>query len=851
MIFAVLSLLLLTTSYLRPSLCYHSLCSHTFVLVGKGETFQEFASIQEAIDNAENGSTIFVPSGIYYEHVIINKTISLIGENISTTIIDGNNGGTVVQILADNVSVSGFTIRYSGWGWTNNGIYVHFADNVEIRNNYFFTNCHNIRLNYSKGSLVTGNTIDGNGYGIRLLNSENCTASYNDVSNCIGGVHLEYATNCTVKRNSFFENSQGIRLYSPCTYNAVFENFVYNNTYDGMIDAMPGNTTFLSNSIFHNNFVNNTNPFIYRLSGFLWDDGYPSGGNYWSTYNGTDLHSGPYQNETGYDGIGDSQYLVGSYDKDQYPLIHPYGSVHNLETNLTYLTILAAVNAPETLNGHSILVRSGVYHEHLTLNKTLSLRGEDQATTIIDGEEVGTVLTVKADNVTVTGFTMRNSGLNFPPYGDDCGLLLDHSSRGNISHNSFVNNRIGVYLYYSESNFLGNNNVHSNSEDGIWLWYSGNNTLVANSVTNNMYNFGVFGGAFSDFNNSIDTTNTVDGMPIMYIVGAEDQIFNNETIASTVYLIDCANITVRDLVFVGNGHGVFCYNVTDSRIQNVSTLENNYGIYLQNSANNIVDSSYCLDNWVAYCLEDSQNNTVQNNIALNGEKGISLYKANNNTIEGNKINNTYYGIRLYLSSSNKILHNNLIDNTQQADLINSYQNIWDDGFEGNFWNNYLGADVNMDGVGEDPYVIDGENRDEHPLVGVFNVFVVNDDGEDYHLAVSTNSTILSFAFESLSDTFRLKVEGENGTFGYCRVRLPKALIGPEITVVIDDGLTEVLHANYSLCEDDSSKWIYFAYVHSTHDVVIVPEFVSFVYLLTLVFAISLAYLLKKSDKSEN
>lgn len=129
-----------------------------------GEHFKgNFSSIQEAINNAENGSTVYVPSFLYYEHVIINKTVSLVGENVSTTIIDGSIGGgkhsAIVKITADNVTITGFTVQKSGWGWHRNGIYVYLADNCEIINNHLLHNCQNIRINCSRESSVINNTI--------------------------------------------------------------------------------------------------------------------------------------------------------------------------------------------------------------------------------------------------------------------------------------------------------------------------------------------------------------------------------------------------------------------------------------------------------------------------------------------------------------------------------------------------------------------------------------------------------------------------------------------------------------------------------------------------------------------
>jgi parallel beta-helix repeat protein len=824
--------------------------SNFLIINSKGEYIQQsFVSIQEAINAAENGSIVNVPSNTYFERIIVNKTITLVGEDALTTIIDGSNSGTVVEVVANNVGIVGFTIQNSGWGWTNNGIYVRFADNCEIKNNRLLHNCHNIRLNYSQWSEVTYNIIDGTvpsyGYGIRLINSVNCLAKSNNVSNCIGAVHLENATNCTVEENYFTQNSQGIRLYSPCTYNKIVANTVYNNSYDGMIEPMPGNTTFLDNVFFHNNFIDNEYPFIYSTSGNIWDDGYPSGGNYWSRYNGTDSFSGSFQNETGRDGIGDTQYAVNYLEADRYPLIHPYGSVRNLDTNLTYLTIQSAIDASETLNGHSLRVESGVYHENVNVYKSLALIGENQLTTIIDSDEVGTVLSVNADNVSILEFTIRNSGLLFPTYGDDCGVLLNHSISCNISRCLITNNRIGIYLFFSQNSILEQNVVSSNHENGILLWYSGNNILKNNEMLNNSYNFGAFGGSFPDFNNSIDISNTVDGKPIQYLIGAKNETFDNQTNIGSLYLINCNNVTVRSLNLTKNGHGVFCFNITNSRIENVTASENSYGIYLQNSISNVIYDNFCLKNWVGICLQDSSHNFVEGNIAGNGEKGISLYEADNNSLQGNTIQNNLYGIRLYSSYSNQIFHNNLIENNNQADLITSYSNVWDDGFEGNYWSGNVNSDTNKTGIGDFPKIIDDYNYDNYPLLGVFNKFKVDYEGDFYNVTVISNSTVLSFVFDDTSNIIRLTVDGTNDTYGFCRICIPHALVEPEISVVIDDGLTEVLYPNYNVRNDGFYRWICFMYQHSTHEIVIVSEYWPAISLSILVVATFLCILIRK------
>ena len=101
----------------------------------------KWATIQNAIDDANNGDTIFVYSGTYYENVVINKRVNLVGEDRNTTIIDGNHAGDVVNITADGVTIHGFTIKNSGWQWPNAGAKIYYSSNnfiynCIIRNNY-------------------------------------------------------------------------------------------------------------------------------------------------------------------------------------------------------------------------------------------------------------------------------------------------------------------------------------------------------------------------------------------------------------------------------------------------------------------------------------------------------------------------------------------------------------------------------------------------------------------------------------------------------------------------------------------------------------------------------------------
>jgi hypothetical protein len=129
----------------------------------------------------------------------------------------------------------------------------------------------------------------------------------------------------TVFRNHITATQQSAIALTQCASINISENTVVDNRH-----AFEAASTLemWSNIIYHNNFINNEVWDISDLVGYEWDNGYPSGGNYWSAYDGTDFCHGIYQNETGGDeigdGIGDTAYHVFNFLEDRYPLMEPW-----------------------------------------------------------------------------------------------------------------------------------------------------------------------------------------------------------------------------------------------------------------------------------------------------------------------------------------------------------------------------------------------------------------------------------------------------------------------------------------------------------------------------------------------
>jgi parallel beta-helix repeat protein len=261
-----------------------------------------YATIQEAINANEtlNGHTIFVEAGTYYENIVVNKSLLLIGQNKETTIIDGSGTGTVVEVFKGNSTITGVTIQNTRMGYYDSGIYVYNYSGNNIFEGNKILNCYQgIFLWKSSGNnIIKGNIIANNGFGI-----------------------VTYETDSDVIiRNNVTSNGEGIWINEGTNISIIQNNIVYNHLHGIRIDTN-------NNIIYHNDIIDNeiqvgvsTLPAVSNV----WDDGYPSGGNYWSDYVGVDVKNGPNQDLLGSDGIGDTPYTIDENNQDRYPLMRPW-----------------------------------------------------------------------------------------------------------------------------------------------------------------------------------------------------------------------------------------------------------------------------------------------------------------------------------------------------------------------------------------------------------------------------------------------------------------------------------------------------------------------------------------------
>jgi len=274
----------------------------------------DFEKIQDAINNASDGDTVLVKTDLYNENVVVNKSVHLIGEDRRNTIIDGG-GGDVITIVASNTVVSGFTIQNVDGCWAK-GIKVSKANNSVIYNNVITGNLLGVKLGdrppETSGNAVIRNNITKNRYGVFLAHSRNCIIESNIISDSgWNGIEIDWGE-----------------------ANIVCANNISNSVAYGL--EIPISTPSYRNVIYHNNFVNNTQGCTCSKYENNWDNGYPSGGNFWSDYTGVDLKNGPSQSWLGCDGVGDTPYTVDQSMKDRYPLMGPIFMFNADEGNVSY-----------------------------------------------------------------------------------------------------------------------------------------------------------------------------------------------------------------------------------------------------------------------------------------------------------------------------------------------------------------------------------------------------------------------------------------------------------------------------------------------------------------------------------
>lgn len=253
----------------------------------------------------------------------------------------GWNQKGVAVFNATNVAMFQNRIEYNA----ESGIFLQNATETSISENFLEHNKHGITYYDSAGvNTIYGNTVWANSeVGIFLSISSGASLVANKVSDNAFGI-IAYNSSITLYRNQIGANTIGIVLNYTAS-SLIYENNITQQSNSGLLLVQAS-----SNKFYHNSFVENAQDVAGSSQDYsnIWDDGYLSGGNYWSKHTVSDVKRGANQNLDGSDGICDCPFAIDLGNKDNYPLMKPYAGPHDIGLTMALSKTLVPQNPHDT-----------------------------------------------------------------------------------------------------------------------------------------------------------------------------------------------------------------------------------------------------------------------------------------------------------------------------------------------------------------------------------------------------------------------------------------------------------------------------------------------------------------------
>ncbi|HVQ01011.1 MAG TPA: right-handed parallel beta-helix repeat-containing protein [Candidatus Thermoplasmatota archaeon] len=517
----------------------------TWLYVG-GDGPGNYSKIQDAVNNASDGDTVFVydDSAPYFEHVLITKSIRLVGEDKSTTCIDAQYNGTVIEIHADNVTIANLLLQHSGRD-TNAGINL-YGSNCNLSDNLITENFYGIRVRFTDNNMIFGNDLQDNGnFNIYLYDTNHSTVQHNTISNP-------------------FQYTEGI-VTDHCIDDTILNNTI-NNTYSGMLISATTNSTIEANLV--------TNCFF--LAVYL--DGAPD-----NTISRNVLN----------------QRILDWQACDITLSNSPRCTIENN-------TLLSGILIREDLTG--IVPYPNTILNNLVQGKPLVYL--DQKADLSINYPCGQIILFHCRNITVQNQDIQQTvRAIYLESSDGCTLLdntLSSNSQGIICHKSNSttiseniiqgNYQDGLNLDTSNNDIIINNTIANTKWFGLRISGS-DNTVADNIISGNDYAFSAESGQ-----NDLIANNTVSGnnrgLSLRFLSTAE--LKRNHVAQNTEYGIaisESIKNTFVENVFTDNGYGLIlgmsCAKIT---VQNNEFKNNQNGLLLDNTNDNNILKNNFIDN---------------------------------------------------------------------------------------------------------------------------------------------------------------------------------------------------------------------------------------------------------------
>jgi len=318
----------------------------------------------------------------------------------------------------------------------------------------------------------------------------------------------------------------------------------------------------------------------------------------------------------------------------------------------------------QATDGDTIWIQEGIYNEYnILVDKKLTIIGLNSP--VIDGKDKGEILRIISDSVTIDGLHIKNVGTSY---------TTDHAAiRVVKSHNFVIQNVVleklffGIFIEKSQHGKIYHNKIIGDAQDeynsgnGIHLWYSKNISISKNTIQN------VRDGIYLEFADSIIVTENISRDNLRYglhFMFSNNNVYNNN-------------------VFQNNGAGVAVMFSKHIRMYN-NRFQDNWGT-----------ASFGL------LLKEINDLEIKNNLFESNTIAISVEGANRVNYFNNEFKSNGWAIKVRGACYTNLFKGNFFLNNSFDVSYNSRIN--DNLFEGNYWSNYRGYDLNKDGVGDVPY----------------------------------------------------------------------------------------------------------------------------------------------------